>query len=403
MMDLAVRDIRHDLGRFVLTALGLGMLLSIVLAMTGIYNGMVVDATALPDTLGADLWVVQRDTKGPFAESSRVPLRLAERLRAVPGVSRTRSYVSFNVQRTGVDGRVQRFMLAGLSWPDDTGDLLLLAQGRSLRAPHYEVVVDVSLGLPLDAQLSIGRDVFSVVGITSGMVSSGGDPMLFVSVADALNIQNDLSNEALRLEGEARLARVRRSEYGRDPASLARAGQPRLPALTPPPVNAVLVDVQPGQDPVALRQRLEQWPDISVYTLEEQRALLVRGVIDRARRQIGLFRTLLVVISAIVMGLIVYTMTLDKMHSLALLKLLGARRGVILRLILEQSMLLGLLSFFVALLIGELLFGHFPRRVLVADSDRLALAGVVAGISGAAGLVGLRKALSADPNQVLAS
>lgn len=403
MMDLAVRDIRHDWGRFVLTALGLGLLLSIVLAMTGIYNGMVVDATVLPDTLGADLWVVQRDTQGPFAESSRVPQRLAERLRAVPGVSRTRSYVSFNVQRQEQDGKVQRFMLAGLSWPDDTGGRLLLTQGRPLRAPHFEVVADASLGLSLDAQIPIGREIFSVVGITSGMVSSGGDPILFVSVADALNIQNDLSNEALRLEGEARLARVRRSEFGRDPASLARAGQSRLPALTPPPVHAVLVDLEPGQDLSLLRRRLEQWPDISVYTLEEQRALLVRGVIDRARRQIGLFRSLLVAISAIVMGLIVYTMTLDKMHSLALLKLLGARRGVILRLILEQSMLLGLLSFFVALLIGELLFGHFPRRVLVADADRLALAGVVAGISVAAALVGLRKALSADPNQVLAS
>ena len=44
MMDLAIRDIRRDLGRFVLTAAGLGMLMSVVLAMTGIYNGMVVDA-----------------------------------------------------------------------------------------------------------------------------------------------------------------------------------------------------------------------------------------------------------------------------------------------------------------------------------------------------------------------
>jgi putative ABC transport system permease protein len=57
-MNLAIRDIRQDLGRFVLTTLGLGLLLTIVLAMTGIYNGMIVDATTLPDTLGADLWLV---------------------------------------------------------------------------------------------------------------------------------------------------------------------------------------------------------------------------------------------------------------------------------------------------------------------------------------------------------
>jgi hypothetical protein len=36
---------------------------------------MVADATALIDAVDADLWVVQRDTRGPFAERSTVPAR----------------------------------------------------------------------------------------------------------------------------------------------------------------------------------------------------------------------------------------------------------------------------------------------------------------------------------------
>ncbi|MEZ5993689.1 MAG: ABC transporter permease [Planctomycetota bacterium] len=404
MMDLAIRDIRQDLGRFVLTAAGLGMLMSVVLAMTGIYNGMVVDATVLPDTYGGDLWVVQRDTQGPFAESSRVPSLLVDRIRAVPGVERTRGYMTLSVQQQLPDGETLRFTLAGLSWPDDLGNNLPLEQGRALRQPHYELVVDNALGLPLGTALLLGRDQYTVVGITSGMVSSSGDPLVFASVSDALRIQNDLANEALRLERESRVSRVKRSPYGRDPANLARAGtQGTLPATAPPPVTAVLVDVAPGHDVQKVKASLSQWSDISVYTIDEERELLVKGVIDRARRQIGLFRILLVVISAIVMGLIVYTMTVDKMLSLSLLKLLGAKRRVILRLILEESLLLGLFAYLVALLIGEVAFDMFPRRVLVHDMDRLALLAVVAGISVAAGLVGLRKALSANPNEVLAS
>ncbi|MBZ0136942.1 MAG: ABC transporter permease [Planctomycetes bacterium] len=403
-MDLAIRDVRQDLGRFILTAAGLGMLMSVVLAMTGIYNGMVVDATVLPDVYGGDLWVVQKDTQGPFAESSRVPSLLVDRIRAVPGVERTRAYATLNVQNQMPDGETLRFTLAGLSWPDDLGNSLPLEQGRALRQPHYEMVVDHALGLPLGATLEMGRDTYTVVGITSGMVSSGGDPLVFVSVSDTLRIQNDLANEALRLEREARVSRVRRSPYGRDPANLARAGaQGTLPATAPPPVTAVLVDLAPGQNVETVKASLSQWSDISVYTIEEERDLLVRGVIDRARRQIGLFRILLVVISAIVMGLIVYTMTVDKMLSLSLLKLLGAKRRVILRLILEESLLLGLFAYLVALLIGEVAFDLFPRRVLVEDMDRVALLGVIAGISVASGLVGLRKALSANPNEVLAS
>lgn len=404
MMDLAIRDIRQDLGRFVLTATGLGMLMSVVLAMTGIYNGMVVDATVLPDAYDGDLWVVQKDTQGPFAEASRVPALLVDRIRAVPGVQRTRGYVTLNVQQQLPDGETLRFTLAGLSWPDDLGNSLPLEQGRALRQPHYEMVVDRAIGLPLGASLKLGRDEYTVVGVTSGMVSSSGDPLVFASVSDALRIQNDLANEALRLEREARVSRVRRSRYGRDQTSLARAGVPgSVPATAPPPLNAVLIDVAPGHDKEAVKASLNQWSDISVYTIDEEREMLVRGVIDRARRQIGLFRVLLVVISAIVMGLIVYTMTVDKMLSISLLKLLGAKRRVILRLILEESLLLGLVAYLVALLIGEVAFDLFPRRVLIQDMDRVALLGVIVGISVVSGLVGLRKALSANPNEVLAS
>ena len=39
-MNLAVRDIRHNLGRFALTTAGIGLLLMIVMGMGGIYRGL---------------------------------------------------------------------------------------------------------------------------------------------------------------------------------------------------------------------------------------------------------------------------------------------------------------------------------------------------------------------------
>ena len=55
------------------------------------------------------------------------------------------------------------------------------------------------------------------------------------------------------------------------------------------------------------------------------RQLLVPGMVDKTRRQLGMFRALLTIIAAIIMALILYTLTLDKLHSIALLKLMGAR------------------------------------------------------------------------------
>ena len=54
-MNLAVRDIRHNSGRFVFTTLGIGLLLMIVMGMGGIYRGLIYEATLLVDRVGADL------------------------------------------------------------------------------------------------------------------------------------------------------------------------------------------------------------------------------------------------------------------------------------------------------------------------------------------------------------
>ena len=76
-----------------------------------------------------------------------------------------------------------------------------------------------------------------------------------------------------------------------------------------------------------------------------QRELLLKGTVEKVRRQIGLFRVLLTVIAAIIMALILYTLTLDKIHSIALLKLIGAPNTVILGLILQQALILGVAGF----------------------------------------------------------
>lgn len=61
------------MGRFILTCAGLSLLLGVVLSMIGIYRGLVDDALTLARTPTADIWVVETGTRGPFAESSRIP------------------------------------------------------------------------------------------------------------------------------------------------------------------------------------------------------------------------------------------------------------------------------------------------------------------------------------------
>ncbi len=403
-MNLASRDIRHNFGRFVLTTFGLGLLLMLVMGMGGIYRGLVQEATLLVDRIDADVWVVQKDTRGPFAEISRIPANLEDRIRAVPGVLSSRAFVSTTIQRER-NQQPLRITVQGLSWPEDKGQWLPLIAGRTLGQAHYEMIADESLHLPIGARVNLAKDTYTVVGLARGMSSPSGDSMAFFTLGDSQAIQFDLSGEAVRLERSARFSRARQIDLGRaQPQVIQRSLGPSsaIPALGPPVISAVLVKVRPGVDPSQVQSIIARWPDVSTYSSDGQRNLLVSGIVDRSRRQLGLFRILLIIVSGIIMALILYTLTLDKLHDIAMLKLMGARNGVILGLILQQALLLGGLGYVVSYYIGQWVFPFFPRRVVLIAEDLWMLGGIVVGVSVLASLLGISKALRVEPNEVLA-
>ena len=66
---------------------------------------------------------------------------------------------------------------AGL--PGQPGHLLA---GRHLMRSHYEAVADIKTGLSLGTGSRSRRHTYEVVGLTRRMVSSGGDPMVFMPI-----------------------------------------------------------------------------------------------------------------------------------------------------------------------------------------------------------------------------
>ena len=101
------------------------------------------------------------------------------------------------------------------------------------------------------------------------------------------------------------------------------------------------------------------------------------------------------------MALILYTLTLDKIHSIALLKLIGAPNTVILGLIMQQALVLGVLGYGIAYLLGQKVFPMFPRRVILTEDDLIQLAVIVLVLSIASSLLGIWKAMRVSPNEAL--
>ena len=402
-MNLAIKDIRHNLGRFVLTSVGIGMLLMVVMGMSGIYRGIIEDATLLIDTIGADIWIVQHNTRGPFAELSRVPQNLIHRALAVPGVITARNFVQHTIQRQN-KGKRLRMTVVGLDWPIDKGKWVPLVSGRILNQNHYEMIADKSLGLHLGEKIKLGKNTYTVVGITSSMISSGGDGIGFFTVRDAIEIQFDTSGEAVRLERISRSIRVEKSGLGLILPSLiefASQESSQVPALASPNVSSVILKLGPGANLKQAVNIISGWEDVSVYTSEGERQLLLKGSVEKVRKQIGLFRVLLTIISAIIMALILYTLTLDKLHSIALLKLIGASNWITLKLILHQALILGMLGYGIAYFLGQKIFPRFPRRVILSNGDLLQLAIIVLVISVVSSFLGIWKALQVNPNEAL--
>jgi putative ABC transport system permease protein len=372
-MDLAVKDIRRHVGKFVATIVGVAMLLAIVLVMNGIYRGNIADGVWLIENTGTDLWVVERGRGGPFNESSRLPASAWQSVAATPGVARASPLVLYTAQRALGKGVEQQFTVVGYDVFGGLGGPGRIAQGRTLRAAHFEMVADAKLGLALGEPVALSGDTYTVVGVTAGAVDASGNPIVYLSLPDAQAVQFEQDDRAVVAARAATLQRLQAAGYGEE------AAQRLLPLVSSAPaqVNAVLVRLQPGADGAAVAQHIRDWLYFNVYTTAEERTLMLEGRLKRISGVLGLFRTLLVVVAIVIIALIVYVLTIEKIRSIATLKLIGAPNHVIVRLIMEQSMALTLASFGGAWVLRELIAPGFPRTLVFAADETAITFGVM--------------------------
>jgi len=398
-MNLAMRDIRYHRGRFILTSIGLGLLLGVVMSMGGIYRGLFADALAVLEYTKADIWVVQQDTSGPFAESSRIPEDIKYRIRAVPGVAEA-SPLSFQTIQIERQGKPFRFFLIGYDLNGFGGPPAIIA-GRNIRQKHYEMVAAKAMNMELGEKIHLGLHDYTVVGITGKVVSSGGDPAAYLSLADAQDIQFKKDNDAIRNDRErigANLAAVQSLSAGQA-AYLGR----NIAGITESThtVNTVVARLSPGASLGEVQERISRWNHLRPLSVAEQTKILTKGMIEKARMQLGLFRIILLVISAVIISLIIYTSTLDKIKVIATLKLIGSQNRVIVGMILQQSLLMGVLAYAIGYGLILLTYEKFPRRIVLEAFDLQVLFVIVMVICTLSSFVGIRKALKVEPAEAL--
>ncbi len=392
-MDLAIYDLKLHKGRFIATIIGVGLLFTIVLAMNGLYRGNIYEGLAIIKATNPDLWVVERYRGGPFNEQSTMSEYYHYSLKAVPGVEQASPFIYYTVERQ-IGDQSRHFSIIGYDVFGGLGGPPKIVAGRGIQRAHYEMVVDKKLGMKLGDRVPLGLHTYTVVGLTKGSIDTNGDPLVFLALPDAQEVAFQKDNEEIRTQRQ-RLARTLSGQKTLSPAVAANLA----PILAPDThiINALLVSLKPGEDRAAVAKNIKNWLYFSVYSTQEEVQLMLKGRLASMTKQLLVFRTLLMLVSVVIISLVIYTFTMEKIRSIAVMKLIGAPNQVIVRLVMEQSLLLTVCAFGCALILVHQTYQYFPRTILLVPNDEIITFIVVFFGGILASILGLTQALKTQP------
>jgi putative ABC transport system permease protein len=379
MINLAYKDIRHSLSKFLVTAISVGVLLGIVTIMIGVYRGMVFDANVLVSDIKADIWVVQQDTLGPFAQTSKIHEDLKNQISYQEGIKAAQAITFQSFQMENKYGSF-KVMLVGY---DPFGKISVinkskLIQGRMLQKQHFEIVVSEKTNYKLGEYITLGRDEYKVVGITQDTVSNSGDYLIFASLQDAQVLQFTYTNERIRSDEKRGI----------------NGSNPHL-------VNAIIAQIKDGYNSKKIALNIENRLHKKVFTKLEQTNLLLEKVIKKSSKQIGMFTVILILVSVIIIALIIYTMTLEKIKEISILKLIGISNFTITKMIIQETITLGVLAFISGNIFARLISDGFPKRILIETNDVISLFIIILISSVFASLFGIYKVIKTDPAEAI--
>lgn len=296
-MLLARRNLFRDWTRFLLSVAGVAVSVALILLLAGYRSGVYRQASAYLDNTPGSVVVAERGIRDFLGTSSALPSGTEAAVKGAAGVARTIPVVSQFVifER---HGRKDGFFLIGYD-PTVGGGPWTLVEGREPAADD-ELVIDRTtarqheIGLGDEIRL-LDRDA-TIVGF---------------------------SDETTFWAGSIAFARITTLE------SLLRA-----PGLR----SFLLVTPEPGTSAETLRDQL-------AGTGTE--VLLKRDLVANDRKlmarvydaPIGLMVVIAFVVGVLVVGLVIYTATIERRREYGTLKAIGARNRILYRVVATQALI----------------------------------------------------------------
>jgi putative ABC transport system permease protein len=329
--NIAWKNLAGDWTRLVISVAGVAFSVVLVLTLRGLLRGVIDEATAYVRTAGADLWVAQAGIPPDFIQATSVLPSVAQAdVRVVPGVASVAPLLNRSV--AFVSGAKE-------------GDLFLVGADPRTTV-GWPARVGRSIPVPQPGQVVVDRVFARHFGFSAGDVLRVGERDLVISA-----VTGGGNAFAYQL-GWANLS---------DVADLLDARAV---------VSYLLVEVAEGLGPGEVAERIEQEvPGTQVFTTAELADRNAENLREGFIPVLWVLMTVAFVVGTAVIGLIIYTATIEKQREYGILKAIGFSNRRLYRIVMQQSVIAGAGGLVVGCLLSLALGPAIERVVPVFVTD----------------------------------
>ena len=368
MKTLFLKDMRYRQARVVLTALGITVLISLILLLGGIMNGMRIQARQYVESTGADLWISAEGSGGAFIGFSLVVEEYMAFLNAGQGlVPNSASPLVFAQARPNVRGKSSKAIVVGYKLGQLGGPKRAI-EGRMFTPSNfedyrpedpvpYEVVVDEKMGLEIGEQITLGDEKVRVVGKTSSLMFVLDTPLLFMDV---------------------------------------RIAQKLLLGNTPH-VNMMVAKVNENFPVPEVAIQYDEFETIETRTLKQTVGNIIEYYVDEPMKAVQFLRVMLWLAAGILVGMITYVTMLEKTQEIGVLKAIGAANTYVMALLLKQVALMSAVGVILGLILSYVFAAAAPIFVAINFVESIIVACISFIVCCGSGYLAARKAITVDP------
>jgi putative ABC transport system permease protein len=360
MVPLARRNLLSEKARFAMSVAGVAFAVLLILIVVSLYRGW-SDVGRFYEQLPGDVWISQIGTSDPFHSTSFLPARDAARLAQVKGVRAITPVYARHIAFGKTGHELDVFAMA-------------LAPSSNVRA-RARAFVPPSGSIDIDRMLA----THSHVHVGDSLVVLGR-PLLVASIHGG---GNSIFQTAFLNATDAKAL------FGIDDY-----------------VNFLLVDLAPGARASSVAGAMQRaLPGTETHTSAQFATSFADRVNSGFLAVVGVLVGIGFVVGGAVIALTTYTATVERSREFGVLKAVGASAGFLYRVVLRQSLIVGVLgaTLGVAVAVGatRLIRSGVPEFITVLRAlDVAGVLGIAVVMAIAASYVPVRRIDRIDPAEV---